>query len=131
MVRKMANIFGVVLLVVGVLGFIPGITTGSMNDGMLLGLFHVNILHDVIHILSGVLALAAGMSSAKASKMYFMVFGVIYALVAILGFINVDKDILGVVASNVWDTWLHVVIAVLALYFGFAAKDEEEMPVAA
>jgi len=122
MVKKFAMIFGVILVVVGVLGFIPGVTN---SDNMLLGIFHVNALHNVIHLVSGVVALAAGMSSFSASKMYFQIFGVIYALVAILGFVYGDKDILTLVASNMADTWLHVVIALVALYFGFASKDEE------
>ena len=122
MIKKLATVFGVVLLLVGILGFVPGVTN---SDGMLLGIFHVNALHNIIHLLSGAVALYAGMTSAKTSKMYFQVFGIIYLLVAILGFVYGDKDILGLVSSNMADTWLHVVIAVVALYLGFAAKDEE------
>ena len=122
MVKTMATVFGVVLLLVGILGFIPGITT---SDGLLLGIFHVNTLHNIIHLLSGAIALWAGMSGMAASRMYFQVFGVIYALVAILGFVYGDKDILSIVANNMADTWLHVVIAVVALYLGFGAKEEK------
>jgi hypothetical protein len=118
----MATVFGVVLLLVGILGFIPGITT---DDGtMLLGIFHVNALHNIIHLLSGAIALWAGMQSTAYAKTYFKVFGVIYALVAILGFVQGDSDLIGIIANNMADTWLHVVIAVVALYFGFAGGEE-------
>ena len=121
MVKKFASAFGIVMLLVGVLGFIPGITN---SDHMLLGIFHVNAVHNVIHLLTGAISLYVGMTSVSASKMYFQVFGVVYALVAILGFVYGDKDILGLVSSNMADTWLHVVIAVVALYFGFGSKEE-------
>ena len=121
MLKTMAMVFGVVLLVVGALGFVPGVTN---SDGLLFGIFHVNTLHNIIHLVSGAAALYAGMTSFSASKMYFQIFGVIYLLVAILGFFYNDADILGVLANNMADIWLHVVIAVVALYLGFATKEE-------
>jgi hypothetical protein len=122
MLKKIAIVFGVVFLLVGILGFIPGVTT---DDNLLLGLFHVNAIHNVIHLLSGVVALAAGLSTYKSSKTYFQVFGVVYALVTVLGFISMDSDILGLVANNMADNILHVVIAAAALYLGFAYNEEE------
>ena len=120
MVKKLANIFGIVFLAVGILGYIPGITT----DSHLLGIFHVNGMHNIVHILSGIIALWAGMTSAKAAKMYFQIFGIVYALVAVLGFMVGDGLILGLIANNSADNWLHVVIALVALYAGFSMKTE-------
>ena len=120
--KTIATWFGVVLLLVGILGFIPGITN---DNQMLLGVFHVNTAHNIIHLLSGVIALWAGMTSASYAKLYFQIFGVVYALVAILGFVTGDNNVLGFIANNMADTWLHVVIAIVALFFGFGAKDEE------
>src|SRR5712692_5821865 len=57
MLKSAAILFGVVFLAIGILGFVPGITT----DDMLLGIFHVNPAHSVVHILSGVIALLCGM----------------------------------------------------------------------
>ena len=120
MVKKLANIFGIVFLAVGILGYIPGITT----DSHLLGIFHVNGMHNIVHILSGIIALWAGMTSAKAAKMYLQIFGIVYALVAVLGFMVGDGLILGLIANNSADNWLHVVIALVALYAGFSMKTE-------
>lgn len=118
MLTTLAKVFGAVLLAVGVLGFVSALTP----DGNLLGVFHVNALHNVIHLTSGAVALFAGFTSAKASRLYFQVFGVIYALVTVLGFLTGEGHILGLVANNMGDNLLHIVIAGSALYLGFGAK---------
>jgi formate hydrogenlyase subunit 4 len=118
MLKKIALVFGVVFVAVGLLGFVPA----AAPDGHLLGLFHVNALHNVVHIASGAVALWAGLSSERNAKLYFQIFGVVYALVAVLGFVYGDQPILGLVANNAADTWLHVLIAAVALYLGFAMK---------
>src|SRR5258708_27770453 len=105
MLKKMAMVFGVVFLVIGILGYIPGITTGDNHD-MLLGIFRVNSAHNIVHILSGLVALYVSMASDSAAKTYFQVFGIIYLLVAILGFVYGDNAILGFVSSNMADTVL-------------------------
>ena len=117
MFKKVAMVFGVVFLLVGVLGFVPGIT--NLDTHMLLGIFNVNAVHNIIHILSGLVALYVSMVSDSSSRTYFQVFGVVYAVVAVLGFVYGANDIVGLVSSNLADTLLHVVIAVAALYVGF------------
>lgn len=122
MLKNMAMLFGWVLLIVGVLGFVPGITT----DGSLLGIFSVNPIHNIVHIVSGLAALYLASKGEEGAQTYFKVFGVIYALVAILGIFagSGETSLLGLVANNGADTWLHVVIAVVALYLGFGTKKE-------
>jgi hypothetical protein len=117
MVQTLAWVFGIVLILVGVLGFVPGVT----SDMMLLGIFHVDALHNIVHIVSGLAALAAawGMYS---SRRYFQVFGVVYGLVAVLGFVGGD-NVLGVLVVNMADNLLHVAIAAVALYAGFMLKE--------
>ena len=116
MIRKMAMVFGVIFLAVGLLGFVPGIT----ENGHLLGIFHVNPAHNLVHILSGLAALLAAKASERAAQNYFRIFGVIYALVAILGFLGGDEPVLGLIANNTADNWLHVAIAAVSLALGFA-----------
>lgn len=118
MLQKIALTFGAVFLAVGVLGFVPALAP----DGHLLGVFHVNTLHNVVHLASGAVALGAGLSSARLSTLYFQVFGVVYGLVGALGFIYGNEPILGLVANNMPDTLLHLVIAAAALYLGFGMK---------
>ncbi len=120
MLKTAAILFGVVFLAVGVLGFVPGIT----NNEMLLGIFHVNAAHSAVHLLSGAIALWTGLASVAHARLYFRVFGVVYALVAVLGFSAGDGMVLGLISNNMPDTWLHVAIAVVALTLGFAVKDD-------
>ncbi len=119
MLKQAATLFGVVFLLLGILGFVPGIT----NDQMLLGIFHVNAAHNVVHLLSGAIALWAGMTSAAYARTYFRVFGIVYALVAVLGFATGNGLLLGLISNNMPDTWLHVLIAAAALALGFVVKE--------
>ena len=116
MTKTLATLFGVVFLLIGVLGFVPSIT----KDEMLFGIFHVNMAHNVVHLLSGAIALWAGMTSIGASRIYFRVFGVVYGLVAVLGFMTPEGPVLGMVSNNPADTYLHVGIALVSLIAGFA-----------
>ena len=121
MLKTAAMVFGIVFVLIGVLGFIPGIT----NNGMLLGIFHVDTLHNIIHLASGAAALAL-MSSTANAKLYFQIFGVVYALVTILGFVQYnDTLLLGFLATNPADDFLHLVIAIASLYLGFGSREAE------
>ena len=124
MLKTIALLFGVVFLVVGILGFVPAVTPNQM----LLGIFHVNTAHNVVHLLSGVLALWAGMSSTAYARLYFRLFGVVYALVAVLGFLAGNAMVLGLISNNMADTALHVVIALVALTLGFLVKEATAVP---
>lgn len=117
-----AKIFGYVFIAIGILGFVPGITT----DHHLLGIFHVNASHNIVHILSGAIALWAAKSAAL-SRLYFRVIGVVYAFITVLGFFYGDKPLLGFIAHNTADILLHLVIAATALYLGFIANDEDRV----
>lgn len=121
MVKTMAVLFGVVFLLIGILGFVPAVT----KDQMLLGIFHVNAAHNVVHLLSGAVALFAGMTSVGASRTYFRIFGIVYGLVAVLGFFVGDGMLLGLISNNTADTWLHVGIAAVSLLLGFMPASTE------
>jgi hypothetical protein len=135
--RTMARVFGVVFIVVGILGFVPGITSaaghenhrnedlvvGGPGHGALLGLFHVNLLHNLVHIAFGVWGLMAAGSLAN-SRVYFRGVGVIYAVLAVLGLIPAANihNTFGLIPIHGHDVWLHAVLAIAGLYLGFAAK---------
>lgn len=121
MVKKAAMALGAVLLVVGILGFVPPLVTeDSMGIPMLLGIFMVGTIHNIIHIASGVAGLVGSRTSQYAS-LYFKVFGIVYALVTVVGFIQKDT-VLGLIDVNLADNLLHLAIAAVSLYFGFAVK---------
>jgi hypothetical protein len=116
-VLKLAKLFGIVFILIGILGFVPGITT----DGHLLGVFEVDTLHNVIHLLTGILAWFAAASLSN-SKLFFKVFGVVYLLVTILGFTQ-GGSILGLFMTNMADNILHLVITGVALWAGFMSRE--------
>jgi hypothetical protein len=123
MVKTAAILFGIVFLAVGILGFVPGVTTNVDGMPMLLGIFHVNTAHNFVHLASGVVFLLCGIAGAGPSRTFFRIFGLIYALVAVLGFMNPNGPLLGMISNNPATTWLHVVLAVAMLFLGFVVKD--------
>ena len=120
-----ALVFGVVFLVVGILGFIPGITTdydtltwmGHDSDAKLLGLFEVSVLHNVVHLAFGV----AGILMARRidlARLYLIGGGVIYFAVWIYG-VAIDRDDpANFLPVNDADNWLHLGLAVAMIVIG-------------
>jgi hypothetical protein len=126
-------IFGATLLLVGIIGFAAdaGFDTGSDIDGdKLLGIFEVSGIHNLVHLASGALLLAASPKRA-AARTVALVFGVVYLLVTIIGFIQGD-NVLGIIPVNSADNFLHVAISGLAIAAGLLSSgdDDARSPVA-
>lgn len=115
MLKTYAIIFGIIMLVIGGLGFIPSIAP----NGLLFRVFHVNLEHNLIHLGTGIISLICGLTCHHASRIFFQIFGIIYGLVGLLGFYYADRPIFGMIANNIPDAILHIVIAIFALYLGF------------
>jgi hypothetical protein len=115
MIKSAAVLFGVVFLLVGILGFVPGVAP----DQLLFKIFHVNAAHNIVHIGSGIIFLIAAMAGAGASTAWFKIFGIIYAVVAIWGFTVGTGNTLWVVSNNPAVTYLHVVLAAVMLFLGY------------
>jgi hypothetical protein len=130
--RTFALLFGLVFLAVGLLGFVPGMTHVPPMDphdmkmtqgyGDLLGLFPVNMLHNLVHIVFGLWGLLAYRSLGGA-KTYFKAVAVIYALLTILGLIPSLNTTMGLIPIYGNDVWLHAVLALVAAYFGWMNRD--------
>ncbi len=112
LVKPITWILGIVLLLVGILGFV---------NNPILGLFQVDAIHNSIHILSGILALIAVSSGKSYARLYLIIFGIVYGLVTILGF-AMNGSILGIFTVNQADNYLHAAIAVVCLAVGFSSK---------
>ena len=120
MLKKIGLAFGAVFVLVGLAGFVPALTP----DGKLLGLFAVNGAHNLVHIATGAIALGIALASPAALSLFFKVFGVVYGLVAVLGYFAGDQPILGIIAHNMADMWLHVAIAAVSLWLGFGMNED-------
>jgi hypothetical protein len=118
-VQKAALAVGVVFLLVGVLGFVPGITTnyGSMSfashhsDARLLGLFQVSVLHNIVHLLFGVAGLLLARTAAGARR-YLIVGGIIYLVLFVYGLLVDDMSSANFIPVNTADDVLHLVLGV-------------------
>ena len=118
---------GLVFLLIGVLGFIPGITTnygdlylaGSTSEAMLFGVFQVSILHNIVHLLFGVLGLIMARTHSLA-RLYLLGGGAVYLLLFIYGLIVPHHSAGNFVPVNAADNWLHVILGVAMVGLGLA-----------
>ena len=129
--QRAAAAVGAVFLLVGILGFIPGITSnfdsmefaGTESDAELLGIFEVSVLHNLVHLLFGIagLAMARRWESARA---YLIGGGLIYLVLWIYGLV-IDKDSdANFVPVNKADDWLHLVLGLGMVALGLILQRE-------
>jgi arginine exporter protein ArgO len=124
-VQKAAMAVGVVFLAVGVLGFVPGITTnydtlgaaGHESEAMLLGIFQVSILHNIVHLLFGVAGVAMA-RRADSARTYLIAGGVVYLVLWLYGLLIDKESGANFVPVNTADDWLHLVLGVGMIALG-------------
>lgn len=112
LVKPLTGLLGLVLTIVGVAGFF-------VSGGMLL-VFEVDTMHNIVHLASGLVALWAFNSSQSASRWYLIIFGLVYAVVTVMGF-AMGGEVLGMM-MNMADNYLHLAIAAACLIVGFSSK---------
>jgi hypothetical protein len=134
--QRAAAAVGAVFLLVGILGFVPGITTdyssmefaGHESDAKLLGIFEVSILHNIVHLLFGVagLAFARAWDSARA---YLIGGGAVYLVLWIYGLLIDHGSAANFVPVNDADDWLHFVlgVAMVALGVVLSKRDRDKL----
>jgi hypothetical protein len=126
-IQKAATAVSVVFLAVGVLGFVPGITTnydtmmfgGHHSEAMLLGLFQVSILHNIVHLLFGIVGLALA-RSASGARSYLIGGGAVYVALWIYGLVIDQTSSANFVPLNTADNWLHLVLGIGMIGLGIA-----------
>jgi hypothetical protein len=123
-IQVAALIVGIAFLLVGVAGFIPGLTTHSdklsfvgMGSGaMLLGLFQVSVLHNIVHLLFGIVGLTLS-RRAVGAKRYLIVGGIVYLVLWIYGLVT-GMGSANFVPLNTADNWLHFVLGAAMVALG-------------
>jgi hypothetical protein len=123
-IQKLAAVFGVVFILVAIVGFIaPGGMAMQPTDpataAKALGMFPVNLLHNIVHLVFGLWGLAAS-RTWSGSKSYLTIVGVIYLVLTIVGFLSPSG--FGLVPLGGNDVWLHAVLAIAMLGIGLSAK---------
>jgi uncharacterized membrane protein YuzA (DUF378 family) len=124
-IQKTALIVGIVFLIVGIAGFIPGLThpmdhmrgAGVESEAMLLGIFQVSILHNIVHLLFGVAGLAVA-ARATASRQFLIWGGVVYLALWVFGLFVLSAPEANFVPVNAADNWLHLVLGVGMIALG-------------
>lgn len=127
LIRTAARAVGIVFVLVGVLGFIPGITShynsmmlaGHMSGAKLLGVFQVSILHNLVHLLFGAAGIALSRRSDTARK-YLLGGGAIYLVLWLYGLLTSQKSNANFVPLNTADNWLHLLLGLAMIGLGLA-----------
>jgi hypothetical protein len=125
LVQLAAMVVGIVFLLVGVLGFIPGVTTnygdmqfaGHESTSKLIGLFQVSILHNIVHLLFGVAGLLMARTISGARN-YLVGGGIIYLILWIYGLLIGHESSANFIPLNNADNWLHFVLGVGMIALG-------------
>ena len=128
LVRRFALVAGLVYLAVGLLGFVPGLVQPPHAPreliveggyGRLLGIFPVNHVHNLVHLLIGAWGVVA-YRSFGAARIFSKGLAGLYGVLAVLGLIPATETLFGLAPLYGHDVWLHAGTALLAAYFGFA-----------
>jgi hypothetical protein len=131
-IRTTAAVMGVVFLLVGAAGFIPGITTnydqlsfaGHESEAMLFGVFQVSVLHNIVHLLYGVAGLALA-RTVSGARLFLIGGGAIYALLWLYGLVIDHGSDANFVPLNGADNWLHLGLAVAMVGLGLALSPRD------
>lgn len=116
---------GAVFLLVGILGFIPGVTgnyaalgaAGPASEALLLGIFQVSILHNIVHLLFGVAGIAMSRTATQARN-FLVGGGVVYLILWLYGLLVPHDSAANFVPVNGADNWLHLVLGLGMLALG-------------
>lgn len=127
--KTVATAVGAVFLLVGILGFIPGITSNydtmtfadHHSDAKLLGIFEVSVLHNIVHLLFGVAGLAAA-RNARNVPTYLFGAAIIYLVLTVYGIVIDKESSANFVPVNSADNWLHIVLALGMGGLGYVVK---------
>ncbi|MGC7096231.1 DUF4383 domain-containing protein [Amycolatopsis lurida] len=112
-IQFFALVVGAAFLVVGLLGFIPGITSGDLHfagphsEAELFGAFQVSVLHNLVHLLFGVLGIAA-FAAPGLARTFLMIGGALYLVLWIYGVALDDESPANFIPLNNADNWLHL-----------------------
>jgi len=136
MIRKFALVFGIIYLVVGILGFVPPLAPHTaegphpavhVSHGYLLGLFPINLVHNFVHIGVGLWGIL-GSKSLSGARGFGRGLAILYGLLTVLGLIPATSMLFGLAPIHGHDIWLHAGSALVAAYFGFVAPADTERP---
>lgn len=114
MLRIFALFFGLSFMIFGVLGFMPEFT----YEDKLLGIFTSGTLNNFLHIILGAAGLTCGLRGTGASRAFFIIVGILFGVLALLGFYDATLAIFRFMATSSVNNWLYTAVAIVFLYLG-------------
>jgi arginine exporter protein ArgO len=126
-IQRASQVVGAVFLLVGILGFIPGVTTsysslgfaGHGSEALLLGIFQVSVLHNIVHLLFGVAGVVMARTEGR-SRNFLLYGGVVYLILWLYGLLIGHDTTANFVPVNTADNWLHLVLGILMIGLAIA-----------
>ena len=116
--KTAALIIGFIFLAVGLLGFVPNPIVGDSHDAI----FHADSVHNMVHIISGILFILVAFAAPHRAGLFLKVFGIIYLLLGILGLATIGDSgmikLLGFLQVNGADNFLHIALGVVIFLAG-------------
>ncbi|MFF0905738.1 UNVERIFIED_CONTAM: DUF4383 domain-containing protein [Kocuria sp. CPCC 205316] len=132
-VQTAALLYGVVFLLVGAAGFVPGITTGydtlqfagHHSEAMLMGVFQVSILHNLVHLLYGIAGIALARTVGGARN-FLRWGGAVYLLLWLYGLLINKESTANFVPLNTADDWLHLILGLTMVGLSFLDRNTHD-----
>lgn len=128
-IKRFTLIAGSIFVLIGIAGFIPGLTTAprvsdpslaiESSYGRLFGLFPVNALHNLVHLAIGLWGLVAARDYAS-SRVFCKSNAIIYGLLTLMGLFPIFHTTFGLVPIFGHDVWLHAFLTAALAYYGFS-----------
>ena len=115
-------IIGIIFIAVGLLGFIPNPIIGDSEKAI----FHADTLHNMVHVVSGILFLFFGLAVPDSAAAFMKIFGAVYLLLGIIGMVNMGAEgmgnVLGFLHVNAADNFLHIALGVVIFLAGLLPR---------
>ena len=122
--KTAALAIGIIFIVVGLLGFIDNPIIGSSQQAI----FHADTVHNMVHIVSGVLFVLVAMAAPASASTVMIIFGIVYLIIGILGITSVGEDgmakLLGFLHVNAADNYLHIALGVVIALAGMITRQK-------
>ena len=119
--KSLATIIGVIFIIVGILGFIDNPIVGKSENAI----FRTDMLHNIVHIVSGVLFVCFAMFAAASVRSFMILFGLIYLALGVIGAMQIghaEMKLFGFLHVNKMDNYLHIVLGVVIMLAGFVSR---------
>ena len=115
-------VIGITFIAVGLLGFIPNPIIGEADNAI----FHADTVHNMVHIISGILFILIALAAPASAATFLKVFGIVYFLLGVLGLINIGTSgmgkLLGFLHVNGADNFLHIGLGIVIFLAGTISR---------